>query len=346
MSIAVAVPVVPLSGISLCPNLAGSMLSPMPEMVPKNISHLTAELGPRNSCTEFLNGFFSGPAPSREAVVWLLRHFALLATVRDSSTLMAGIIKVAQTCQITVASVVMHLESSMRPAGLPPPAGVQHCVDNLAKFAYARCASPSTDSTIDLVVNKAFQERVCSVEALKACWDTNESEMLSLFLHKEDLSILPRETGAFLSRVVVQLQGVFNSPQPAVHPVQRVVRLLVDGEYVACQATIKACSVEGVIYFGFFLSPVAAPPSQADASYALLDLVQASQQHGYAQGGGGSSTQGESEAEWDMRSSGGATEGPSSQGDRPTVAAAPVVASAMDLASTNDLMACFDVLGW
>ena len=40
---------------------------------------------------------------------------------------------------------------------------------------------------------------------------------------------------------------------------------------MACHAMIKACSVDGSIYFGFFLTPVAAPPAIAAAS--LLELT-------------------------------------------------------------------------
>ena len=156
----------------------------------------------------------------------------------------------------------------MRLAGLPPPEGVVHCVYGLPGFAFARAADPSTDGSIDLIVNPAFEQHVCSLDVLRACWSGNETEMLSLFIHKEDVGILPRETGSFLSRAAVPLVAGVNSPQPVVHPTQRVVRLLVDGSYVACNTMIKACAVEGQIYFGFFLTPIAAPPGQTDASYA------------------------------------------------------------------------------
>ena len=246
---------------------------PLSDVALQHFSRISAEWGKSNSCTAFLRGFFRDALPSRDAVTWLLRHWALLATMRECAALMNSTINLASTCGVPISHVVLGLERSMRPAGLPPPEGVVHCVYGLPGFAFARAADPSTDGSIDLIVNPAFEQHVCSLDVLRACWSGNETEMLSLFIHKEDVGILPRETGSFLSRAAVPLVAGVNSPQPVVHPTQRVVRLLVDGSYVACNTMIKACAVEGQIYFGFFLTPIAAPPGQTDASYTLLHLM-------------------------------------------------------------------------
>ena len=245
------------------------------EMAQEHFSRILAEWGTHNSCTEFLRGFFRSGPPTQDAVAWLLRHWALLATVRDCNALMTSTVSLAGACNVPVASLVLGLEKSMRAAELPSPDGVVHCVNSLPGFAFARNANPSSDGSIDLIVNAAFEEHVCAQKALKACWSANEAEMLSMFVHHEDVPILPRETGIFLSKVVTSLLASGTSPAPLVHPTQRVVRLLVDGRYIACHAKIKACAVEGAIYFGFFLQPLAAAPGQADASYTLLDLMHA-----------------------------------------------------------------------
>lgn len=246
----------------------------LPDAAVGHFSKVITEWGENNSCTEFLRGFFSGDPPNRATITWLLRHWAVLATVRNSSALMTSTLSLAGACHVAMASVVLQLEASMRPAGLLPPEGVVHCVDALPGFAFARCANPSTDGSLDIVINKSFRERVCGLDALRKCWSANEREMLSLFIHEEDISILPRETGIFLARQVIPLTSAINSPEPLVHPTQRVVRLKVDGSYIACHMVIKACSVDAIIYFGFFLTPVSTPSAQADASYTLLELMQ------------------------------------------------------------------------
>ena len=308
----------------------------LPEEAHRLVATIAKELGQQNSCADFLTGFFSG-SPSLDSIMWLIRHWAGIASARNSHSLLKCALSLASACQIAVASVLFQPDIA---AGLAAPPSVVHCVETLPGFGFARAANPCIDGTIGLVCNRAFREHVCTMERLHATWRANEREMLSLFIHPEDLyaaaqlfpscptplastpwtfgpdlppssrrhhsrfltsssvvstspvslslisprilcagrrSILPHETGVFLSCVAGLLRALINSA-PVTHSTQRVVRLLVDGEYVACHAMIKACSVDGSIYFGFFLTPVAAPPAIAAAS--LLELT-----HGFVVNG-------------------------------------------------------------
>ena len=88
---------------------------------------------------------------------------------------------------------------------------------------------------------------------------------------KEDVGILPRDTGSFLSRAAVPLVAGVNSPQPVVHPTQRVVRLLVDGSCVACNTMIRHAPSR---VKSTWVLPAPSPrPGQTDASYTLLHLM-------------------------------------------------------------------------
>lgn len=75
----------------------------------------------------------------------------------------------------------------MRPAGMPSPPGVIHCVEALPGFSFARSANPCADGTVDIICNRAFCAHVCPLDTLRSTWRTNEKEMLSLFIHPEDL---------------------------------------------------------------------------------------------------------------------------------------------------------------
>ena len=293
------------------------------------IAAMAKQWGGRNSCADFLVGFFSGSRvdlgemPDRESILWLLRHWASIAAVRNSYMLLQSALGLAAAFSFPVTQITLGLESSMTPVGLPPPSAVVQCVDALPGFAYARSANPRSDGTVDLYANPAFREHVCSLEALHRCWAANEREMLSLFIHKDDLSILPHETGQFLAQVISGLRNgcaaldPSRSPPhdaalpavataiaccralaclsflpttrrvdarlrrstiegPAVHKTKRVVRALADGAYVPCHARIKACSVDGNVYFGFFLTPVADEPAMAAG--AMLEFMGFAQQ--------------------------------------------------------------------
>jgi len=235
------------------------------------IGAMAKEWGPQNCCADFLQGFFAGPPPSAESILWLLRHWATVATVRNSHVLLQRTLDLAGACNIAVGSLVYRLESALRPAAHSPPA-VVHCVEAMPGFGMARSANPMSNGSIDVICNRAFREHVLGPEQLLATWHANDVEMLSRFVHPEDVHILPHETGRFFSQMAGVLQTLMNSA-PATHPTQRVVRILIDGAYVTCHAIIKACSADGTLYFGFFLSPVAAPPALAAAS--LLELTHA-----------------------------------------------------------------------
>jgi len=227
-------------------------------MVRRLLEKMQRDWGANNSCAHFLQGFFAPGTPSPGATKWLLQHWTGLATARNSYGLLDGATRLASMCDVPVADLIVNSQSSIRPAGLPPPEPVVHCVDSLPGYGYARSANPCSDGSVDLYVNAAFREHVCTPEKLHSCWEANENEMLSLFLHPDDVHILPQETGKFLAQVVAQL---LETPDVGAltHATQRIVRTRVDGEYVRCHGKIKACSIDGCIYFGFFLLPAEGP---------------------------------------------------------------------------------------
>jgi len=227
------------------------------EMVRRLLEKMQRDWGANNSCAHFVQGFFAPGNPNPQAIKWLLHHWMGLATARNSYGLLDGTIRLAAMCDVAVSDLVVGSQSSIRPTGLPPPDPVVHCVDSLPGYGYARSANPRSDGSVDLYVNAAFREHVCAVERLHGCWEANENEMLSLFIHPDDIHVLPQETGKFLAQVVGEL---LETPEVGAltHATQRIVRARVDGEYVRCHGKIKACSIDGCIYFGFFLLPLEA----------------------------------------------------------------------------------------
>jgi len=238
------------------------------------------QFGPENSNSGFVSGFFENlvsrsgaAAPSRDSSLWFVRHFAGIATVRDSFPLLQSTLRLANALGFAVSDTICNPENIFRASGLPPPPAVMHCVDSLAGFAYARSANPRDDGSVDMYANQEFRDHVVPLDKLQQCWATNEREMLSLFVHPEDAPIMPFESGRFLSQVVGGLSSQANSGA-LTHQSQKMVRILVDGEYVPCHTMIKACSVDHSIYFGFFWTKVTVSASgdSGQAAASLIDL--------------------------------------------------------------------------
>ena len=129
--------------------------TPYPEAVIMLVRQLASEWGHMDTCTHVLFGFFrDGAPPSRESLLWLLRHWAGIASVRNSHAMLSQMLRLATACGISVSDVLLGIEASVRNVGLPIPPDLLRAINLLPGFGYARSASPCADGT-DIVDDAA-----------------------------------------------------------------------------------------------------------------------------------------------------------------------------------------------
>ena len=91
----------------------------IPEPITRLISQIVNDWGPSNSCSFLLLGFFSGGMPPPVELLWLLRHWASIASLGNSHALLHSTLNLAAACNIPVAEVLKGIDTSTRPTGLP-----------------------------------------------------------------------------------------------------------------------------------------------------------------------------------------------------------------------------------
>ena len=134
------------------------------------ISRLAKQLGQADSCAYFLLGFFqAAKPPPKDTIVWMLCHWAELATSRNSHLLLNDTLSLAAAFNISVGDVVgasmRATGASMRPSTQPPPAGLVPL-----DIGFLPSLSPNNISQLGFLAMTCDIKHVITCQAGKKAW--------------------------------------------------------------------------------------------------------------------------------------------------------------------------------
>jgi len=151
-----------------------------------------------SSCSALVRGLYSS-TPPRSMLRVLLREWAAIALARNGWALMQSTMAMAKECGMNVAELMAGVERVLLPSSPPPLPIAERLRDSSGLFLVRRHV-PTPDGDFVTDANDAFVRRVCSIEDMKACWRSNQTDVLSLFVHPDDSQTLPRAIGNLIAQ--------------------------------------------------------------------------------------------------------------------------------------------------
>ena len=113
----------------------------------KLISGIMTEWGDKHEpgATDILRGMFAqSKMPQRSVFFWLLRHFAAVATARSSQSLFERTLRLAASCNISFADVILGLEKEY---AFPSPTHTP-CIPSPAPWSLPPRSLPCADAAL------------------------------------------------------------------------------------------------------------------------------------------------------------------------------------------------------
>ena len=128
---------------------------------------------------------------SPDVEIFCLRHMAQIAKKRNAYQLMERVLRTCRERGIALDAVLTPLPSDSDqgdddPGASPHPFEILAVVNSCAGYCFARTICPSGDNVF--FSNPAFEMYVLSIDACNRAYERNEAEVISLFLHADDLT--------------------------------------------------------------------------------------------------------------------------------------------------------------
>eukprot|EP00327_Prymnesium_parvum_P032860 CAMPEP_0195604684 /NCGR_PEP_ID=MMETSP0815-20121206/6770_1 /TAXON_ID=97485 /ORGANISM="Prymnesium parvum, Strain Texoma1" /LENGTH=251 /DNA_ID=CAMNT_0040744349 /DNA_START=393 /DNA_END=1144 /DNA_ORIENTATION=- len=127
----------------------------------------------------------------------LLRSWARIARQRNGYALLSYVLYLCQKAAIPLDDV-LGAGFFTPPALPPPPPPPPRAALPSAEYALTRTC---LDGALSFSTNATFEERVCTVAEMKACWERNAAEVTSLFVHPDDGAVLYRAVGRLFAQL-------------------------------------------------------------------------------------------------------------------------------------------------
>lgn len=217
------------------------------------------------SCNEtaVLHGFFASTteAPDRGATLFLMRHWAAIATLGNDHALLERTIRLSGALKFSVYSVMKNLQTDMDGSVLPP-LSVRKCVDSQQAYVYCRRANPNLDGSLCVYANAGFENKICSLATLQSFWDETHLPPYRLFMHEDDFRVAAHALGRLLANMSFRDEA---PPSDAIEiscsdsvATSFEARIRFNGAtniYVPCHVTLKAVKVEQEMFTAFMVMP-------------------------------------------------------------------------------------------
>ena len=213
--------------------------------------------------SDILRGMLANNStPTRDALFWVLRHFAAVATGLGSSKLFEFTLKLTSTLGIPFADVLFDLESQMLPEDETPMhepmrASLEDKALTEGLYFCSRRLNPTRDGNFPTWTSSNFAASVCTNDELRAGWTQREGTGASFwdtFVHPDDKSVIPMAAGRIVASMasfeLAKMEGRCEHSSG-------LLRIMMGGAYVPCEVQVHIGALGGQWWLCIRAAPLA-----------------------------------------------------------------------------------------